>query len=190
MVVLFLSFWETCIIVFYDGFICYALPPAIHKCSLFSTFLPPILISCLLMILILTRCEVIDNSDCSFDLHFPDFAWLGALSYTCWPLYVFGRSSCAIFESGFGFLWLSCMSFLFWILTCLHIYFCKYIPPFHGFPLLSENVLIWHRTIYLFLFLFYLCFGSKSKKSFQDKCQGALLPVSTGRITFVGCIFE
>ena len=79
MVVLFLSFWETCIIVFYDGFISshshqpyISVPFSLHFCHQYLSLV-------FLMILILTRCEVIDNSDCSFDLHFPDFAWLWAL---------------------------------------------------------------------------------------------------------------
>ena len=56
----------------------FAFPPAIHKCFLFSTFLPPILISCLFDDSYSYQVWSNWYSDCSFDLHFPDFAWLWA----------------------------------------------------------------------------------------------------------------
>ena len=151
----------------------FAFPPAYTSVPFSLHFCHQYLSPVFLMIVILTRCEVIDTLIVvliciSLTLRDYEHLFIYLLAIIClWKKFL------CRFWIRFWFFVIQLYEFLFWILTCFHIYFCKYILPFHGFPLLCENVLIWHRTIYLFLFCFCCALVPNPKSHFRDKCWGA-----------------
>ena len=110
-----------------------------------------------------------------FCFEFPSsLVMLSIFLYTCWLLYVFGKTSAQIFYVFFSwvvFLLLCCMSSLYVLdINSFQIMICKYFLsfcklPFPLFSLLCRSFVVWYHLFFFFSTFVACAFGVISSKS-------------------------